>query len=235
MKDEYSRTASEKQEFRIRMALVATRHGLYAARPEERQLIAYGQYYGITVADGANYAFEVCGQPRKRESLGRIICLRRNDGQISSAEVIARDLGSGCHQIDLIDGSLYVTDTYNQRLLRLEADGSGLETIYPFALPDPETGRGYAHVNSLLAFGDHFYLLKPNNSLLSGINSEVAVFDRQWVLVETLPLAGQGCHNLAFLDDGSLISCGSMAGEIIGPGHAAIKICDRMTRGLSVG
>jgi hypothetical protein len=250
--------ASDDREYRIRMALaaqaydanavrlqhrdlrnfdhiVASRQGLYAVRPNVSQLIAYGQFYGISINRDAIYVFEACGQPRRRTNLGRIVCLRLKDGQIESAEVIVRGIDNGCHQIDLIDGQLYITDTYNQRLLRMSSEGGEVESLYPLPLPDPLTNDGYAHVNSVLAAGDAFYLLKHNNGVRSGIDSEIAVFDRQWQLVDTVPLAGRGCHNLAVMDDGSLISCGSLAGELVIPGRASIKVCDRMTRGLSIG
>ena len=249
--------ANDDREYRIRMALaaqahdanvvrlkhrdlrnfdhiVASRHGLYAVRPNESRLIAYGQFYGITVDRNAIYVFEACGQPRKRTSLGRIVRLRHNDGQIDSAEVIVRGIDNGCHQIDMIDGRLYVTDTYNQRVLRMTCEGGEVESLYPLPLPDPVTNDGYAHVNSVLAMGDAFYLLKHNNGALRGIDSEIAVFDRQWKLVDTVALEGRACHNLAMLEDGSLISCGSLTGELIIPGRPSIKVCDRMTRGLSI-
>lgn len=249
--------ANEDKEYRIRMALaaqayeanvvrlnhrdirnfdyiVASRHGLFAVRPNESRQIAYGQFYGITIDRNTIYVFEACGQPRSRTSLGRIIRLRHNDGQIDSADVIVRGLDNGCHQIDLIDGLLYVTDTYNQRLLRLTSEGGEVESLHPLPMPDPVTSDGYAHCNSVLAAGDAFYLLKHNNGALTGIDSEIAVFDRQWKLVDTVPLAGRACHNLAILEDGSLISCGSLMGELVIPGQASIKVCDRMTRGLSI-
>lgn len=249
--------AQDDREYRIRMALaarahdanlirleqrdlrgfdhiVATRQGLFAVRPEEHSLIAYGQYYGITIDRNAIYVFEACGQPRVRDNRGRVLRLRHHGGKIDSAEVIVRGLDNGCHQMDLIDGKLYLTDTYNQRLLSISLDGADVDTLYPLPLPDTETATGYAHINSVLAVGNAIYLLKHNNSMKSGLDSEIAVFDRQWQLTGTLPLAGQGCHNMAVLDDGSLISCGSLAGEIVVSGGRSIKVCDRMTRGLSV-
>lgn len=249
--------ATEAEEYRIRMALAASAHdanvirlkqrnllgydhivasraGLFAVRPGESQLVAYGQFYGIAIDENAIYAFEACGQPRIRSNRGRIICLRHRDGRIDSEDVIASKLDNGCHQMDLIDGQLYLTDTYNQRLLIIALDGTLVDTIYPLGRLEREAPNDYAHINSLLAVGDSFCLLKHNNSLKSGLNSEIAVFNRQWQPMETIALEGQGCHNLALLEDGNLVSCGSMAGEIIGPGLSPIKICDRMTRGLSV-
>jgi hypothetical protein len=249
------RMAKDDQEYRFRMALaghayaarsvrivdrdlrglshlVASRQGLFAVNPGDRRLIAHGQYYGIAVHDDAIYVFEACDRPRNRSNRGRIVRLRHQSGRIEEATVLVEALDNGCHQMDIIDGKLHLTDTYNQRLLRISLDGSQIEEMYP--LPAPEDSQGYVHVNSLLAFGDQIYLLQHNNSLKTGLKSDIAVFDRAWRRIGTIPLEGEGCHSLAVLEDGTLISCGSIAGEIIGSSGLSIKICNRMTRGLSV-
>ena len=214
--------------------LVATRKGLFVARPGAHRQIAYGQFYGIAIDGETIYAFEACDRPRIRSNRGRIVRLRHNAGRIESADVPARNLDNGCHQIDIIDGSLFVTDTYNQRLLRIPLDGGEPEHLHPLPAPiegEPET---YFHVNSLLACGDAIYLLLHNDSGRTDRDSQIAVFDRNWNRTGTIPLSGQGCHSLAMLEDGTLLSCGSAAGEIVGSDGRAIKISNRMTRGLSV-
>lgn len=214
--------------------LVSTRKGLFVARPDAHRQIAWGQYYGITIDGETIYAFEACDRPRIRSNRGRIVRLRHRNGRIESADVLARNLDNGCHQIDVIGGALLVTDTYNQRLLRIPLDGGAAEMLYPLPPPvegEPET---YVHINSLLACGDAIYLLLHNDSGRTGRDSAIAVFDRLWNRTGTIPLTGQGCHSLAMLEDGTLLSCGSAAGEIIGSDGRAIEISGRMTRGLSV-
>jgi hypothetical protein len=250
-------TPDAKGEFRIRMALaghahdagivrlasddltgfdylVATRKGLFVARPGAHRQIAYGQFYGIAIDGDTIYAFEACDRPRIRSHRGRIVRLRHRAGRIAHADVLVRTLDNGCHQIDIIDGALYVTDTYNQRLLRIPLDGDEPEPLHPIPAPVEGDPDSYHHVNSLLACGDAIYLLLHNDSGRTGRDSAIAVFDRLWNRTGTIPLAGQGCHSLAMLEDGTLLSCGSAAGEIIGTDGRAIKISGRMTRGLSV-
>lgn len=213
--------------------LVASRHGLFAVSPGERRLIAHGQYYGTTIHDDTFYVFEACDRPRIPSRRGRIVRFRHHAGRIEDAEVIVGQLDNGCHQMDIIGGSLYLTDTYNQRLLRISLDGSEIEELYPVVSSKGATHR-HLHINSLLAYGDKIYLLQHNNSLHTGLKSDIAVFDQAWRRIDTIPLEGEGCHSLAILEDGTLISCGSMAGEIIGSNGMSIKVSDRMTRGLSV-
>ena len=177
--------------------LVATRKGLFIARPGAHRQIAYGQYYGIAIDGETIYAFEACDRPRIRSNRGRIVRLRHRAGRIEQADVLARNLDNGCHQIDIIDDALIVTDTYNQRLLRIPLEGGAPEILAPLPLPiegEPDT---YVHVNSLLACGDVLYLLLHNDSGRTGRNSEIAAFDRHWNRTGTIPLAGQGCHSLA--------------------------------------
>ena len=40
--------------------LIATRQGLFAVAPDREARIAYGGFYGLTLRDGAIYAFEAC-------------------------------------------------------------------------------------------------------------------------------------------------------------------------------
>ena len=214
--------------------IVATRKGLFVARPGAHRQIAYGQFYGIAIESETIYAFEACDRPRIRSNRGRIVRLRHRAGRIESADVLARHLDNGRHQIDIIDGALLVTDTYNQRLLRIPLDGGEPDRLHPLRPPVESEPDTYLHVNSLLACGDSIYLLLHNDSGRTGRDSQIAMFDRNWNRTGTIPLSGQGCHSLAMLEDGTLLSCGSAAGEIIGSDGRAIKISGRMTRGLSV-
>lgn len=214
--------------------LIACRKGLFAANRDETRLIVHGQFYGITIDDDTIHAFEACGRPRERGSRGRIVRLRHEGGYIVEADVLACGLDNGCHQLDLIDDRIVLTDTYNQRLLSFPRKGGEATTLHPLLAPDDPSGPGYLHVNSLLAHRDRIYLLLHNDSLRSGRDSEIAIFDRSWRRTGTIPLAGQGCHNLAILEDGMLIACGSAKGELVGPDGWRVAVSDRMTRGLSI-
>lgn len=214
--------------------IAASRQGLFAVAPGRQRLIAHGQFYGITVSPGTLWVFEACDWPRVRSNHGRLLRIDHEQGRITRATVVVRGIDNGCHQIDLIDGTLVATDTYNQRLLRFSPELGTLDTISPLPMPDPVTNAGYVHANSLLAVGVRRYLLLHNDSRRTGCNSEIAVFDDAWCRIGTLPLNGQGCHSLALLEDGTILTCGSNTGELTGTDRRTIKVSDRMTRGLSV-
>ena len=216
--------------------LVATRGGLFAVNEAGYVRIAHGSFFGLTLREGSIFAFEASDLAGLSTRRGRIVRFDRVGEQISQASVVADDLDNGCHQIDFLDGRLTVLDTQNQRVLRFGAGEAGYETLYPL----PPMGKrawsqGYVHINSLLQVEDRILLLLHNGFTYTGKASEVAIFDLDWRERERWPLPGHNCHNLAVLEDGTLLSCGSAAGEIIGLDGPLAKISTMMTRGLSVG
>ncbi len=215
--------------------LVTTWRGLFAINADLVRPIAYGLYYGLTIRDDVIYAFEACDRPRYPTHRGRIVRFYRDGDHIVDTDVFATGLDNNTHQIDFIDGRLCVVDTGNQRVLRYPEGGDEPEILYP--IPGGEErnwDRGYVHVNSLVAAGDEILLVLHNGADKTGRPSEIARFDRDWCPIGRLPLDGLGCHNLVALEDGTFLSCGSMAGELIGTGGLKLPICDMMTRGLSV-
>jgi hypothetical protein len=213
--------------------LAATRRGLFAVGLDGPRLIAHGQFFGITIEGDDIFAFEACARPRDPSRLGRIVRLRRDQGRIIGAAVVAQGLDNGCHQIDLIGDTLIVVDTYRQRLVAIGRDGGRAEHQ---PIPGADTwSTGYVHMNAVIASGDHRLVVLHNGGDHTAQCSEVAVLDADWCLLERRPLAGSGCHNLAVLEDGTLLSCGSLAGELVGSDGLRVKVTDLMTRGLSVG
>lgn len=216
--------------------IVASRQGLFAVDEHRCSLVVHGLFFGITLRGPSIYVFEACDLPRSRTRRGRIIRLIRDGDRIVRSEVMASGLDNGCHQIDFIDDRLCVLDTYNQAILRFHPDGIRPERLYPL-LPGAELSGplGAVHANSLLQVGDRNLLLLHNGGEQSGQPSAIAACDRAWRQLDCRALPGQGCHNIAALEDGTLLSCGSLAGELISLDGLRIKISNMMTRGLSVG
>lgn len=215
--------------------LVATRGGLFAIGRGVVRLVAHGRFFGLTVCDDTIFAFEAGDSPAAETYRGRIVRFRRVAARIVAADVFATGLDNGCHQIDIIDGALCVVDTYNQRIVRLPLDGAAGDSVAPLgAAARNDWAGGYVHLNALIASGPDILLLLHNGAERTGRASEVLRLDRAWRVRSREPLVGSGCHGLAVLEDGALLSCGSSNGEIITSDHARLKVCDVMTRGLSV-
>lgn len=215
--------------------LVASRQGLFAASRDEARLIANGLFFGLTLRGDLIYAFESCDLPHARTNLGRIIRLRQRDGRIVERGILVEGLDNGCHQIDFVGDRLCVLDTYNQRILAFAEDGSPLDIPQPLAPAEHgDWGRGYRHVNAILAVGDRVLLMLHNGGEPRGRNSQILVLDRNWRRIGAWDLPIGGCHDLACLPDGSLLACGSPAGELIALDGRARRISTMMTRGLAV-
>lgn len=215
--------------------LVATRHGLFATDGKKLRLIAYGLFYGVTFDGDDIIAFEACDRPRHTTARGRIVRFRRVGTRIVGTQVLARGLDNGCHQIEVIHDRLCVVDTYNQRVLRYALTGGEPEILYPVPrAPANDWAGGYVHLNSLIAQGDDILLLLHNGADKTGRPSEIARLDRDWQRTGTIALEGLGCHSFALLEDGTVLSCGSFAGDLIATDGRHVPVCDLMTRGLSV-
>jgi hypothetical protein len=167
--------------------------------------------------------------------LGRIVRLRLRDRRLSDPEVLVTGLDNGCHQIAIIEGALCVLDTYNQLILRftLRGEALGARAPFPIASADDQTGV-YVHMNSIRLIGDRIGLILHNGAARPRKPSELAMLDKDWRVVERRSLAGHGCHDILPWADGALLHCGSLDGELIGPGGERIKVSDGMTRGLAM-
>ncbi len=219
--------------------LVSSRKGVYAVNEQQWTHILSGFCFGLTLRGNEIFVFEACDQPRSPLRRGRIVRLFREGDRIVSAEVIARGLDNGCHQVDFLRNRLHVVDTYNQRLIRFSSGMTASEELLP--LPIPPEGRWsntdprYVHANSLLAVGNTNLLLLHNTSEHTGRLSEVALYDEAWNPAGRWSLEGKSCHGLALLEDGTLLTCDSIAGDLISAQGLRVHISPHFTRGLSIG
>jgi hypothetical protein len=219
--------------------IVASRQGLYAANEQDCRLLVHGFFFGITLRGEDIFVFETCDLPRGPTRQGRLIRLTVRDQTIIAASVLFKGIDNGCHQIDFVDGRLVVIDTYFQQVLRFAEDLRSYETLHP--LPVNASGRwrgedpGYRHLNSVLAIGGSILLLLHNGAAHTDRNSEIVVCDRNWQETERWELQGSGCHGLALLENGTVLTCGSMEGNLISVQGWSLHISPFLTRGLAVG
>lgn len=219
--------------------VVGTRKGLYAVNEREWSLLAPGYYFGVTLRGHEIYGFEACDQPHSPLRRGRVVRLLRQGNRIVDAGVAAKGLDNGCHQIDFCGGLLHIVDTYNQQVVRFGPGEIAPEVLSPLPTPPygrwANTDRRYVHANSLLRVGNTHLLLLHNTSEHTGRLSEVALYDANWQPTARWTVQGRSCHGLALLEDGTLLTCDSMAGDVISAGGFRAHISPHFTRGLAVG
>jgi hypothetical protein len=223
---------------------VTSREGLFAINQTSCAKVVSGQFFGLTWRDGAFYAFESLGPYRPPERSeegryrrGRLVRIEIEGSRVSRVHTVFSGLSNGVHQIEFIGGHLYLVDTYNNRILRMPSDLSRVDAeFYPIGRARQEDwANGYAHMNSILGRDGSIFLLKHNGRPDKATRpSEVIRCDSDFNILETIELNGNACHNIVFLEDGSLLSCGSHNGEIIDGQKVIAKISDMFTRGLSV-
>lgn len=214
--------------------IVSTRGGLLAIAPDRWKRLCYGMFFGLVSRPDALFVFESCDLPRERTAMGRVLRFDKTDVGLSKGRILIQGLDNGCHQMDVIDNELVLTDTYNQRLLVVPTQGGSVREIHP--LPEArlnDWGGGYHHVNSILPVADQI-LLMLHNGADAGRRSAIAAFDRQWSAVWTHQLPGPGCHDLTIDEGGALVSCNSMAGAVMTSDGRTTSVSSMMTRGLSV-
>ncbi|WP_447727331.1 hypothetical protein [Sphingomonas koreensis] len=216
--------------------LVASRQGLFAVGRNGAKCVAYGFFFGLREHDGSLFVFESCGVPATRSYRGRILRLTLDAGIIVHAQVITRGLDNQCHQLAVIDGHICVVDTANQAILRFTPDGAAVDVRRPFPPGEPgETDGSYLHLNSIARVRGQTVLLLHNGTAVPRRQSELAWLDDDWRLVHREPLAGYGCHDIVEDGQGVLWHSGSLDGDILNSDGLAVRVSDRMTRGLALG
>ncbi|MEN2977625.1 hypothetical protein P7L78_00425 (plasmid) [Tistrella bauzanensis] len=213
--------------------LVASRQGIYYVNHSEYRLLRDGYYFGITVSGADIYCFksrplvEAAENPR----CGSIVRYRYRDGELSDGEVMVEGLDYNGHQVDVFDGAFWLVDSGNQQILEFDANWN--QTAHRIGPPVARRSADDAHINAFHGRGDRIYLMFHNGH--RGIPSEIVEFDRGFRETGRTRLASTACHDVVPLEDGSLLYCESIKGQLAIVGGERYKIDALYTRGLAVG
>lgn len=214
---------------------VASRQGLFAASRGGVHLMVHGMFFGLTRRGKHLYLFESCDRPHARTRRGRVVRLTIEARRIVDAIVLVEGLDNGGHQLDFVGDLLCLLDTYNQRILAFSIDGAAVAVPQPLpAAPWDQWNAGYAHANSILQVRGHILIMLHNGMPATTRASSILVLDDRWRPVGQWPLPAGGCHDIACAPDGALLTCGSLAGELLALDGRRLRISPQMTRGLSV-
>jgi hypothetical protein len=210
--------------------LIATKRGLYRLVDGKLWHLLSGEFYGLSHFDGRWYAFERTG------SCGRLASFMLIDCKLGDAQRLGERLSPGCHQIDFIGDRLFVTDTYNNRLLVFSIENGAMHecaaVFPPGPLAEGRRSENYAHMNSLWSDGERIYLLYHNETAKTQRHSEIVRLDENLAVVETFVTAGRSAHNV-IRHAGDFLVCSSLDGSLL-HGDREVYRGQRFTRGLCV-
>lgn len=211
--------------------LVSTKKGFFLLSGGEIRLLLDGQFFGISMLDDRWYLFQ-----RLSRWSGRVVSFCLGPGGMLDARQVIRGLSPGCHQIDFLDRSLYVTDTYNNRLAiyqqRRQRWGLVGEHFPGGELLEGRDSANYAHMNSIWRSGDDIWLMFHNETKKTGNHSELVRLNAEHRIAERIQTKASNSHNVCILD-GEFLYCDSLAGSLV-HGSEAVYRSDLFTRGLAV-
>lgn len=213
--------------------LVASRQGLYFANRHGWRKCAEGRFFGIVCVEDRVFAFRH-GPPSEGEAAnsGHVVSFRFRSGELHECEILVEGLDHNCHQLAFFDGSFFVVDTLDQRILEYDPDWRPV-AAHQILPPAPRDGPDHAHLNSIAGNSDTIWVMLHNKP--RGLPSEIVELDRGFRERRRTILPCYGCHDIVPLEDGRLLTCLSPRGEIAAFPDPAVPIDNCWTRGLAVG
>jgi hypothetical protein len=219
----------------IRFLVGTTNAGLLLIEgPMATRLFRGTDFFGISRRDGRWYAFQ------RWLSNGRIISFRLEGARAVDARTEMAGLSRGVHQIDFIDGSLWVVDTYLDRLLQVpeEAVGRGWRKVARKHFPAGRSGigrgrSGHAHFNSIYRCMHGINIVAHNETVKTGRGSEILLLASDGRVLARRELGGACCHNIGILD-GREVICRSWEGTVVVDDEEVLAV-GSFLRGLALG
>mgnify|MGYP007047675054 CR=1 FL=1 len=141
-------------------------------------------------------------------------------------------ISKGCHQIVINDNKIYITDTYNNKILILNNKYELIETIFCLKEINSLQDVNYKHVNSLYIDENYIYCLFHNETSKTGKNSQlcrIGKVKKDKEIIDTI----FGCaHNIVRYNNKFLI-CDSLGSKIF-LGDTVFLELEGFTRGLLI-
>jgi len=213
--------------------LVTTKNGLYYLGKETIRRLMEGLYYGLCRWDSGWLVFQAIDGTR-----GRVVKFDLVGERIEAVCQVISGLSPGCHQMDRIDDLLYITDTYNNRLL-VYGEQSGKMVLLdgsfpPGRLANGRQSRNYADMNSVWMAPDRqLYVYYHNETSKTGRTGQIAVLSPELKEIRRHDVESENGHNVVFWQ-GDFVFCDSMGGRLR-HGKRTVYESDMFTRGLAMG
>jgi len=212
--------------------LVATTRGLFLINNDNIFLLIPGNCYGITIDHDQIYLYQNFG------FRGRIVSINFDkEGNLrTKGRLLISALPQGCHQIDMVGENLYITDTYNNRIIACHLKEQIKRYFYPLGrLDNGRNSDNYAHINSLYYSQKEkgFYLFCHNETLKTGRKSSILFVNHQFEKQRQIFTQAVNGHNICKMGN-HLLYCDSENKALIRDDEVVFNT-RFYTRGLSIG
>lgn len=226
-----------KKDLRGYTHFVAAQNGLYAVNSTSYCRLLRGKFYGLTIKDGDLFAYQAMGEGEAIANRnGRILRLTIRNNRIERIKVVAKDLDSGCHQIDFVGDDLLIVDSYNGCIVRMRIEAPEERKVYyPLGKVTRAIAKDTYHINSIAGHPDGTVWVLLHNS--GHKRSEVIVLDQDFEVCRRFSVDAGWAHNIVFTNDRlEYLISDSLGGRVISPNGAVIDggVGKLMIRGLSL-
>jgi hypothetical protein len=209
--------------------LIATKQSLLQLKGKRLYQVLRGNFYGLTKTNKTIYAFQ-----RLRPN-GRILELQLNeDYWITASKIFMSNLSPGCHQLDIYRGTLYVCDSYNNRIIQMNLiDKNNMKYHYPMgALENGRESKNYGHINSIYLQENGATIICHNTTQKTSRPSQILILDKDFSLSKVIDTPAGSAHNVIPYGD-LFLYCDSMNGNLNLDDKIVFK-ASCFTRGLSM-
>lgn len=207
--------------------IVGTKAGLFLTKPDKYIKILSGQFYGLTKYNNYWFLYEaITGL-----NVGKILRLS-NDGSI---KVVMKGLSVGCHQIDYFCGNIFITDTYNNCIIKVDPDTMDIiSKFYPIGgLDNGRESLNYAHMNSIFYNDGNIYIVCHNETVKTGKNSTILKCNKNFDFIEEIGTDAGNAHNVVVYKN-EIVYCDSSSNRVSNSNGETLAQCKNFTRGMSI-
>ena len=194
-----------------------------------------GKCYGITKCGDEWLVGRSNAKGPKDRRVSSICRVRIRWGEPTRVRTVLHGIPSEIHQIDVLDGALYMPHTgYNQILtipLRKVWDNQLHITLLSCKII-PIDIHQTSHLNSIFSDGTSIYLIAHNNTAHTGKTSDLATLEPNSGNIVLKETKASSAHNV-YCDDNCIMYCDSQNKKLVRD-NTTIYTSDKLLRGLSI-
>jgi len=207
---------------------ISSPKGLFLIKNNKLIQLLKGNYFGITLRKNNVYVYN------QKRGFGRLIKLYCKDIENIKIKIEITYLPYGCHQIDIVDDDILITNTYHNEIIfyNLEKERITKKQIINGELNNKRKSLNYAHCNSIFSKDNSIYFMFHNETTKTNKSSQIAKYSKDFKSIEIFEIKAGNAHNI-YIKDNEFLFCNSNNNSLMIKNKEPFK-CDYFTRGLSI-